>query len=431
MSTTVQQAAAVQAVDEQQRYRWPVVTLFALGMAIAYFDRVCLSIALPAMVAGGIALSDTQQGIALGAFFWSYTALQIPSGVLVDRIGVRAPYLWGYLLWCVASAGTALTTTLGFLIAVRLLLGIGESVVTPAAHRYIRAHFQEKQRGNAIGLYMTGTKLGPALGFPITAYLVSQFGWQTMFVLMGLGGLIFLYPFLGWVKKDDPAALPRARREAEKIESRSDRVSAWAIMRSPVMWGVILGTFCYMYFVYYCITWMPIYFKREYNMSLTEIGWYTGFSFGGMSILIWLGGWAADWFIARGADPVNVRKWFTIVGFTLASTQTISLLTDNLDVKLFFAVFSLAGLGLATANYWALTQTLIPGGSIASVVGIQNTAANLAGIVAPTLTGWLIDRTGSFDAPIKWVGVWLVLGIAGYVFLVRRKYAPRFQAASN
>lgn len=431
MSTTVQQAAAARVSAEQQRYRWPVVTLLAVGMAIAYFDRVCLSIALPAMVAGGVALSDTQQGVALGAFFWSYTLLQVPAGVLVDRVGVRAPYLWGYLLWSLASAGTALTTTLGLLIAARLLLGIGESVVMPAAHRYIRLHFQEKQRGNAIGLYMTGTKMGPALGFPITAYLIAQFGWQTMFVVMGLGGLIFLFPFLMWVKKDDLAALPRARREAEKLESRSERISASAILRSPVMWGVILGTFCYMYFVYYCITWMPIYFKREYGMSLTEIGWYTGFSFGGMSVLIWLGGWAADWFIARGSDPVTVRKMFTIVGFVLASTQTLSLLTDNLDVKLFFAVFSLAGLGLATANYWALTQTLIPGGSIASVVGIQNTAANLAGIVAPTLTGWLIDRTGSFDAPIQWVGIWLVLGIAGYMFLVRRKYAPTLQAARD
>jgi MFS transporter, ACS family, D-galactonate transporter len=87
---------------------------------------------------------------------------------------------------------------------------------------------------------------------------------------------------------------------------------------------------------------------------------------------------------------------------------------------LFFVIFSLCGLGLATANYWALTQTLVPGGSVALVVAIQNTAANLAGIVAPSLTGWMIKKTGSFDAPIQAVGLWLALGIAAYVFLVRR-----------
>jgi len=95
---------------------------------------------------------------------------------------------------------------------------------------------------------------------------------------------------------------------------------------------------------------------------------------------------------------------------------------------LFFAVFSLCGLGLATANYWALTQTLIPGGSIAMVVGIQNTAANLAGITSPWITGWLIDTTGAYDMPIKLIGFWLVVGVASYAILVRRRYAPAIGA---
>jgi MFS transporter, ACS family, D-galactonate transporter len=94
-------------------------------------------------------------------------------------------------------------------------------------------------------------------------------------------------------------------------------------------------------------------------------------------------------------------------------------------VALFFAVFSLTGLGLATANYWALTQTLIPGGAIGRIVGIQNCAANLPGIVAPILTGWLKETTGSYDAPIQAIWFFLVLGIVAYVFLVREKYAPK------
>jgi ACS family D-galactonate transporter-like MFS transporter len=92
-------------------------------------------------------------------------------------------------------------------------------------------------------------------------------------------------------------------------------------------------------------------------------------------------------------------------------------------------VFSLCGLGLATANYWALTQTLIPSGSIGMVVGFQNTAANVAGIAAPWVTGWMVAQTGSFDAPIKATGVWLIVGAASYVFLVREKYAPKSQSS--
>ena len=176
-----------------------------------------------------------------------------------------------------------------------------------------------------------------------------------------------------------------------------------------------------MYFVYYCMTWMPTYFRERHGMSIDKMSWFSFVSFGGMALVTALAGWAADQWIARGADPVRVRKIFTIAGFCAASLQTLSVFTDSQPLMIFLTVASLCGFGLATANYWALTQTLMPG---ALPVAIQNTAANLAGIVAPWLTGWLIKQTGSFDAPIKAVGVWLALGIAAYVFLVRREYAP-------
>ncbi|HUQ94210.1 MAG TPA: MFS transporter [Bryobacteraceae bacterium] len=404
--------------------RWPVVGLLSLGMIIAYFDRVNLTVALPEM-SKAFRLTPTEKGLALSAIFWSYTALQIPSGMLVDRFGARIPYLIGFIIWSLASAATAFSTTLASLVGLRMVVGLGESVVTPASMRYISLHFEEKNRGLAVGLYMTGTKLGPALGLPVSAYLVTRLGWQSMFLILGLASLVWLIPWLTWVKKDDIAALPRQLRAGDGKQSQ--RVSVAAILRSPLMWGVIIGTYCYMYFVYYCMTWMPIYFKEQHGMSITEMGWYGGFAFGGMAGVAVLGGWAADRMIARGFDAVNVRKGFTIAGFVLAATQTLGVFTDSVPLILFFAVFSLCGLGLATANYWALTQTLIPGGNIAMVVGIQNTAANLAGIVAPWLTGWMIEKTGSFDAPIKGVGFWLILGVASYLVLVRRKYAPKVE----
>ena len=432
MSTSTQQDAVEHDAASQDKMQWPVVCVLSLGMINAYFDRVCLTIALPVMVQT-IELSPTQQGIALGAFFWSYTFLQIPSGVWVDKIGVRRPYFYGNLLWGFASAATALTTGLWYLLVIRILLGIGESVVTPSSMRYIRMHFEEKQRGSAVGLYMTGTKLGPAFGLPLAAFLITTFNWQTMFLIMGFGGLVILIPWMLWVKKDDIAAISRSQREVLEKEKPADSklqtVSTREILSSPVIWGVVLGTFCYMYFVYYGMTWMPQYFGQKFGMSIKDMGWYGGVAFGGMAVMIWVGGAMADWFINRGYDPISVRKSFTILGFGFAATQTIGAYTSDTNLMLIIAVVSMWGLGFATANYWALTQTLIPGGSIAMVVGVQNTAANLAGIVSPTLTGWLIDQTGSFDVPIKTIGFWLLLGIVCYIFLVRRKYAPQPEQA--
>lgn len=403
--------------------RWWVVILLSLGMVIAYLDRVNLTAAMPD-VAKTFTLNKEQQGMAFSAFFWTYTLFQIPSGLLVDRFGVRWPYFFGFTLWCIASAITPFMTGLTALIAARLLIGVGESVVTPSSMRYISMHFSERQRGLAVGLYMTGTKIGPAIGLPISAYLVRDYGWQWMFIAVGLASLAWLVPWMTLVKSSDKAALPRAQRE-QKASAPTAKITTRQLLASPVIWGTIIGTYCYMYFVYYCMTWMPLYFKEKHGMSITSMGWYAGVSFGGMAAVAAISGWVADKMIAAGKDPVAVRKGFTIAGFIIAATQTISVFTDSVPVMIFFTVFSLCGLGLATANYWALTQTLIPGGSIALVVGIQNTAANLAGIVAPWLTGYLREVTGSFDVPIKTIGFWLALGIAAYVFLVRRQYAPK------
>lgn len=410
-------AVAIPAVPARST-RWPVVGLLTVGVIIAYVDRINLSTALPEM-RRSLALSPQSAGIALSAFFWTYAALQIPSGWLVDRFGVKWPYAIAFLLWSMVSASTALVTTFAALLVVRLLLGIGESLVTPAAMRYIGCNFAEKQRGFATGIYFSGTKYGPALGAPIAAYLVKGYGWQWMFLLTGIGCLLWLIPWVLLVQNENTHAAPAPRG------SPSAEISWGAMLTSPVMWGTFLATFCYMYFVYFCMTWMPTYFKDRHGLSLTNSGWFTFMSFGGMATIAIIGGWAADRLIARGWNAVSVRKAFIIVGFVLAFTEIIGAFTESAPVTLFFAVFSLSGLGLATANYWVLTQTLVPGRTLGRVAGIQNTAANIAGIAAPWLTGWMVQQTGRFNAPLMAVGFWLALGVGCYIFLVREKYALR------
>ncbi len=309
-----------------------------------------------------------------------------------------------------------------------MLLGVGESVVTPASMRWIRFHFAEKERGSAIGMYMTGTKIGPAIGAPVAAWLIMNYGWRAMFLILGIGSLVWLVPWLALVEKDgrkERKAAAAAAAAAGSTAPAAPTVPFGKIMASPVIWGTIIGTFCYMYFVYFCMTWMPTYFREQRGLSLNSMGSYQFFSFGGMAVMALASGWAADRLIARGGNPVKVRKAFTLAGFLMASTEVIGGLSSSTNVALFFAVFSLSGLGLATANYWALTQTLIPGGAIGRIVGIQNCAANLPGIIAPILTGWLLQTTGSFQAPMQAIWFFLLLGIASYLFLVREKYAPK------
>ena len=405
--------------------RWAIIGVLSAGMIIAYVSRSALSVplALPAFIRS-FHLSLTDRGVVNSAFFWTYAVLQMPAGWLVDRYGVKFPYLLGFTLWSLASASTALTRSIPQLITVQILLGVGQAVVVPASYRWIRYHFVEKERGLAVALYMTGTKIGPAIGTPLAAWLIGMYDWRVMFVLIGLGGLVWLVPWLWLVKNDD--------RELAQVAAKNDGATPipfGRIMASPVIWGTIIASFCYMYFVYFCMTWMPAYLMERRHLSLGKMGLYTFFSFAGMATVATLAGWAADVLIGRGHNPVTVRKWFTIAGFTVACTELIGARASSLETALVFAVVSLSGLGLATANYWALTQTLIPGAAIGRISGIQNCACSIAGIVAPILTGWLLQKTGSYEAPMMAILVVLLVGVLSYVLMIQEKFAPKASTA--
>jgi MFS family permease len=390
------------------------VVLLCLGMVIAYVDRTALSVAIAVPeFRNHFALTDSQRGLMNSAFFWSYALLQLPAGWLVDRIGVKYPYSISFLLWSIVSASTALTHSVSQLFTVRLLLGAGEAVIAPASLRWIRMNIEERQRGLAMGIYMAGTKVGPAVGAPIAAFLIAAYGWQAMFFVTGLASLIWLVPWLLLVPRDEPRPVPSVSQA--KVD-----VPFLQVLKSPAIWGILLGTFCYSSYLYFCITWLPAYFKEQRKLPLELMGLYTMFSFAGMAATTIASGWAADRLIVRGGDPVNVRKTFTIVGLLLAATEVFGATTGSAHVALFFSIFSLAGLGIATANYWALTQTVVPGGTIGRIGGLQNMASNLAGVAAPILTGWLIQSTGSYEAPMQAIAVLLVIGAASYALLVRR-----------
>jgi MFS family permease len=195
-------------------------------------------------------------------------------------------------------------------------------------------------------------------------------------------------------------------------------------MSNRVMWGIIIGAFCYNYFNYFCLTWLPAYFAESRGLSLKATGWFTGWSFWGIAIVSITAGWLADRLIANGRSQIFIRKAFIVAGFLVASTELIGAMSHSNRVALFFAIFSLSGLGLATGNYWALSPAILPGAPPARLAAVQNLAASLPGIAAPILTGWLKASTGTYFAPMAANFFFLLLGIASYLFLVRPKYAP-------
>jgi MFS family permease len=400
--------------------RWLILILLGFGAMIAFISRTNIGAALAlGAFTRQFGLTDIGRGWLNSAFFWSYAVLQVPMGWVVDRYGVKWPYAVGFLIWCVATALCGMMTALGGLVTMRLITGAGEAIVIPASYRWIRSNFSETESGVAVGIYMLGTKVGSAVGTPLAAWLIVAFDWQLMFILIGVLGLFWLAPWLILVRSSDAGGGPPGE------DVGHPPIPFANIMKSPMVWGSIIINFCYNYFVFYCMTWMPAYLVEKRHLSLNRMGFYAFFSFMGIALVALVSSWIADEMVKRGRDAVEVRKGFVIAGFLVACTEILGARTESLHLALFWNVVSLSGLGLATANHLTLCRlTLIPEGIVGLVAGVQNVSTSVAGIVAPLLTGWLKQTTGGYEAPMAAIFVFLVIGAASCVVLLQRKWAP-------
>jgi MFS family permease len=399
--------------------RWATLIILSLGAMIAYIDRMSISSAL-AVDAFKLhfGLSDIGRGWVSSAFFWSYAVMQIPMGWIVDRFGVKWPYAISFALWCVASAAIGFVSTLTGLVILRLLVGAAEGVVVPGTYRWIRGNFDPDRSGAALGFYALCSKLGPALSAPLAAWFIVTLDWRWMFILTGLLGAVWLVPWLA-IARDVPGERRRAGAAGPDVPLRS-------ILSNRFVLGTILVYFCYDYFAFFCMTWMPAYLVEQRGLPLERMGFYTFCSFAGIALVAFAAGWLADEIIRRVGRAVLVRKAFVLAGFAVASTILIGARAQSVEVALFWNVVSLAGLGLATANNLALCSImLIPRGIVGRVKGVQNTAVAVAGIVAPLATGWLLHLTGSFVAPMALVFVLMIMGALTVILMLRPAWAPR------
>ncbi|MEP7367327.1 MAG: MFS transporter, partial [Acidobacteriota bacterium] len=267
--------------------------------------------------------------------------------------------------------------------------------------------------------YTTGSKIGSAIAAPVTAALIYHYSWRGMFLILGVGCLIWLIPW--------QSAAPNDWHDGRRALQNNDEappLSFADILRSPAIWGIIIGAFCYSYFYMFYMTWLPAYFLEQRHLSLQTMAIYSGASFAGMALVAAPAGWLSDRLIAKGGDPVTIRRRFTIIGMLFGCSEIIGAFSQSNATALFFAVIALAGLGFTTANYWALTQALVPQNSIGRVIGIQNCANSVSGIVASILTGWLKEVTGSYEAPMVAMVVFLLIGVVAYRTLAQERYRP-------
>jgi MFS family permease len=384
-----------------------VLFLLAVSIFINYIDRSNLSIAAPALK-DEFGISSSQLGLLLSAFFWTYACFQLISGWLVDRLNVNWVFAGGFFLWSAATAGTGIVHAFSWLFALRLLLGAGESVAYPSYSKIIALNFSEEHRGFANALISAGLLLGPGFGMLLGGLAMKSFGWRSFFIALGLASMLWLLPWLKWMPKN---LLPFHTDTA-----RAPSLAEFLRLRSA--WGTCLGQFGINYVSYFLLTWLPYYLVRERHFSLFGMAKIGGTAYLLGACFTTLSGWLSDRWIMSGATPTLVRKTFVAGGLALAGTFVGLSVFSNSAYCIAAVILGVIFFGLAASNVWAITQTLAGPHAAGRWTGFQNFIGNLAGVVAPSLTGFVLQRTGHFS----WAFVILVAvtfaGAACWIFLV-------------
>jgi MFS family permease len=386
--------------------------LLALAVFINYVDRGVLPTAA-SLIKDELHLSATQFGLLLSAFFWSYTPGQVLAAWLADRIGPYRTLGLGLAVWSLATAASGLAGGFAALMGLRLVLGLGESAAFPCSAKLLAAGLPTARLGAANGLIGVGLALGPAFGTFVGGMAMAQLGWRPIFIGFGLVSLLWLAPWWA-VSRGAPSLAARAEAPPPAFSE---------LLSRPSLWGASLGQFCNNYFFYFVISWLPLYLVKSRGFSLAEMAKIGGLIYVVFAISSFLVGRLTDrWIAARESDTLP-RKTALAVGHGLTAIALIVCAVSGRDLAvacLFCAGFAF---GFNTPNIYATGQTLAGPRAAAKWMGIQNGVANSAGIVAPIITGLVVDATGQFLwAFLIAAGVALV-GIAGWVLMID-KIAP-------
>jgi MFS family permease len=386
---------------------WIIIGLMFLSVAINYIDRGSLSTAAPLLVVD-MKIQPAQLGWLLSAFFWTYALCQISSGWLVDRFDVRWVMALGFLAWSLATAATGLAHSFGLLILLRLLLGVGESVAYPCYSKIIAAHFPEHGRGVTNAIIDAGTKLGPALGFLAGGMLMARFGWRPVFIVLGLVSLLWLPAWFKW--------MPRGNGPAQAAAGEGPGFGE--ILSRRAAWVTFAGHFSGNYFWYFLLTWLPFYLVRERGFSMDTMSTLTSVAFCVTAVTTMATGWLADRAIAAGATPTRIRKACAALGLAFTTIVVGVVFVKSSAGAMTLLMLSCVGYGVFASSHWAIPQTIAGPSATGKWSGLQNGIANMSGVIAPALTGMVVQKTGHFFWAFAVAAAVVLFGAVMYAFLL-------------
>ncbi len=425
------EALNVLEAGSPEPFRWTIGLLLGLGVLVNYFDRVNLSVSHDALQ-HSFGVTPQVFGQLSAAYSWTYAACQLPTGVILDQLGVRKVSLYSIAIWGIASAAAALAPGVLLFFVARLLLGIGEAPTFPANAKAVGLWFPQSERSLATAIFDGAAKFANAIGVPLLGLLLLHIGWRMSFGVTAL--LSFGYLALFWWLYREPERLSlrnvvQVRKGGESteeestvfMEAASPSVPLRKLLRQPKVLGIAIGFGSYNYVFYLLLTWLPTYLADALHVPLmrsflfTSAPWLVATA---GDLLI--GGFLVDWLIHRGYDGDRVRRTVLIGGMCCGLGIFGAAFAHTLWEALIPISIAIGGLSAAAPVGWSVPSILVPDSSTGRVGGIINFSNQLSAIAAPILTGYTVGRTHAYGWAFGIAGAYLCVGILSYVFLLGR-----------
>jgi ACS family D-galactonate transporter-like MFS transporter len=397
-------SVSVTSVSGMTNVRWRIFFLILGTVAINYIDRASLSVALP-LISREFHITPAIQGLLLSSFFWSYCFMQIPGGLLADRFLPRSVIAGATIAWGAFAALAAVSTGWITMILTRVGLGLAEGPIYPAGAKLIGMWMTPTERGRAAALLDGGAPLGTALGSLIIAGLISVTGsWRMAFLVAGLGTMAcgaFAWFYIRNHPHEHDSVNSHERNHIQDGLRRSaadlgSNVSMAGIFRSPSVWMLFVGWFCFNSLWYGFLTWVPSFLAKTQGLDIASLGWVSFLVFFAGFVGELTGGQLLDhWLRAGGATEKVYRRLFGIsAGIATISVFLVAYVHDQAVVITLLAttLFFLRWCGM----YWTLPGLLIGGEKAGFLAGAMNFAGNFSGIVIPVTVGLIVSATGSY-----------------------------------
>ena len=398
--------------------------LFLIGV-VNYLDRSALSIA-NTTIQKDLAISPMQMGVMLSAFSVAYAFSQLPLGALIDKLGSKLALGGSLVVWSVAQAAFGLFSSYGHLVGLRVLLGIGEAPVFPSAAKALSEWFDTQERGTATGWVWSSTCIGPCLAPPLLTVFMVHLGWRGMFILTGVMGLVLALCWFKFYKSKAQYMAETGRAEPVPVQQvKAPKVRWTSLFKDRNTWGAFLGFMGVIYMIWLNLTWLPGYFEREHGLDLYRTAWVVSLAylFGALGTIV--AGKCCDRLVARGMRVLASRKLMVILGLLGGALFTLIVaFTTNVVACVILLCLTMFFINISSATAWMIVNTIVPSERVASFGSIQNFGGYLAGSIAPILTGFSVQQSGSFSTAFVISAVVAACSALAYFTLLKEPQAP-------